>query len=297
VDPLMSWSFDTQGAIHADVDIAAGSIHLIAGDGPGTVVTVNPTDPTSKMDLDAAGKVRVNLTGSRLSVLVPKPGGILSYVSFRNWGLVEVTIELPEGSSVEAKTGAGSIRGDGDFGEVSARSGAGDINIDHATARQLVSGAGRLRLGSSRGDTELITAGDMDIGRIDGSAHVKNLNGRTRIGEVTGSIKVTSANGDIVLERAGDNVNARTANGAILIGELARGTASLTTASGAIEVGIAEGTSTWVDAGTQYGRVRNSLEATAGPEAGERLEIRARTSFGDIDIHRSTPATEPTGER
>jgi hypothetical protein len=29
---------------------------------------------------------------------VPKPGGILAYVSFRDWGLVDVTIELPTGS-------------------------------------------------------------------------------------------------------------------------------------------------------------------------------------------------------
>lgn len=287
----MVWTFDTQGPIVAEVDIAAGSVHLIAGDQAETLVTVNPADPASKIDVEAAKKARVGISGLRLSVVVPKPGGIVSYISFRDWGLVDVTIELPVGSSVEAKTGAGDVRADGEFGEVSVRSGAGDIRVDRAHARRLISGAGRLSLSSSHGDTEVITAGEMDIGLIDGSAQVKNLNGATRIGEVTGPIKVKSANGDIVVDRAHSDVAGRTANGNIVIGELGKGTVTLATASGAIDIGIAEGTSAWVDAGTTYGRVRNSLEAADGPgAAGEKVEIRARTSFGDIHIHRSSPS-------
>jgi DUF4097 and DUF4098 domain-containing protein YvlB len=142
------------------------------------------------------------------------------------------------------------------------------------------------------GDTELVTAGDMEIGRIEGSAQVKNLNGRTHVGEVTGAIRVRSANGDIVVDRAHTDLHGRTANGNIVVGELVRGTATLATASGAIHVGIADGTSAWVDAGTQFGQVRNSLEPAGGPETKERLEIRARTSFGDIDIHRSSPGED-----
>jgi DUF4097 and DUF4098 domain-containing protein YvlB len=225
-------------------------------------------------------------------VVVPKPGGILAYVSFRDWGLVDVTIELPTGSSVDAKTGAGSFRADGEFGEVSARSGAGDIYVDRASARHLVSGAGRLTLESCTGDTLLVTAGDMEIGLIDGSAQVKNLNGRTQIGEVTGSHKVKSANGDIVIDRTHRDVQGRTANGNIEIGQLVRGTVSLATASGAIDIGIAEGTAAWVDVGTQYGQVHNTLEPTGGPETGEKLEIRARTAFGDISVHRSAASNK-----
>lgn len=284
----MVWSFDTPVPIAAEIDIAAGSIHLIAGDRAETVVTVNPADPAKKMDVEAAKKARVVLSGPRLSVIVPKPGGILAYVSFRDWGLVDVTIELPTGSSVEAKTGAGSLRADGEYGDLIAATAAGDIYVDRAHARRLASGAGRLTLGSSSGDTELVTAGEMEIGLIDGSAQFKNLNGRTRIGEVTGSIRVKSANGDIVVNRAHADVNGRTANGNIVIGELVRGTVTLATASGAIDLGIAEGTSAWVDAGTQYGRVHNALSPAVGPETGERVEIRARTSFGDIDIHRAS---------
>ncbi|HEX6220397.1 MAG TPA: DUF4097 family beta strand repeat-containing protein [Acidimicrobiia bacterium] len=285
----MVWSFDTSEPIAAEVDIAAGSIHLIAGDQTNTVVTVNPANPSSKMDVEAAEKARVELSGSGLSVVVPKPGGIMSYISFRDWGLVDVVIELPAGSSVDAKTGAGDLRADGQFGEVGARSGAGDIHVDQAHARRLVSGAGRLTLGSSLGDTELITAGDMDIGLVEGSAQVKNLNGRTRIGKVSGRLRVRSANGDISVGQAASDVAIRTANGSIEIGELVSGEVSLATASGALDIGIARGTSAWVDARTQFGHVRNDLEPTAGPEdTGAKVEIRARTSFGDVHIHRAS---------
>jgi DUF4097 and DUF4098 domain-containing protein YvlB len=290
MDPLMNWSFDTQGPIGADVDIAAGSAHFIAGDGNEVMVTVNPANPASKLDVEAAEKARVDFTGSRLSVVVPKPGGLVAYISFRDWGLVNVIVELPTGSSVDAKTGFGELRADGEFGVVSAKSAAGDIHADRVQGGQLISAAGRLTLAASRGDIQLVTAGDMEIGRIDGSAQVKNLNGRTRVGEVSGSIKVKSSNGDIVIDRAHADVHGRTANGSIVIGELVRGAVSLATASGAIDIGIAEGTSAFVDVGTQYGRVRNGLEPTAGPGTGEQVEIRARTAFGDIDINRSSPA-------
>ncbi|HEX6286194.1 MAG TPA: hypothetical protein VFZ80_01795, partial [Acidimicrobiia bacterium] len=74
------------------------------------------------------------------------------------------------------------------------------------------------------------------------------------------------------------------------IGELVEGEVSLATASGALDIGIARGTSAWVDARTQFGQVRNTLEPTDGPvDSGAKVEIRARTSFGDVSIHRSSP--------
>lgn len=286
----MNWSFETNGEIGADVDVAAGSVHFIAGVGHEIVVTVNPSNPASKKDTDAAEKAKVDFAGSRLSVVVPKPGGLMAYISFSDWGLVEVTVELPAGSAIDARTGVGELRADGEFGVVNLKSAAGDVRVDRIERGRLVSAAGRLTLTLSKGDTELTTAGDMEVGRVVGSAQVKNLNGRSHIGEVTGALKVKSSNGDIVVDRAHADVHGRTANGNIVMGELMRGAVSLATASGAIDIGIAEGTSAFVDAGTQYGRVRNGLEPTTGPGSGERVEIRARTAFGDIDIHRASPS-------
>ena len=53
-------------------------------------------------------------------------------------------------------------------------------------------------------------------------------------------------------------------------------------------LGIRPGTAARLDVHTQYGKVRNDLTATDGPaETDEQAEVRARTAFGDILIHRA----------
>jgi len=61
---------------------------------------------------------------------------------------------------------------------------------------------------------------------------------------------------------------------------------------GELEVGVRRGTAAWLDAQTRFGQVRNRLEPTAAPGAQEEtVEVRARTSYGDIVIHH----TDSTG--
>jgi len=117
---------------------------------------------------------------------------------------------------------------------------------------------------------------------------IKNSNGDTVVGEVTGDLRVTSANGRISVDRALASVMAKTANGNIRIGEVVNGAIELQTAAGELEIGIREGTAAWLDVSSRYGRVRNSLEETGSPGQSEaRVEIRARTSYGDINIQRA----------
>ena len=97
-----------------------------------------------------------------------------------------------------------------------------------------------------------------------------------------------SANGDISVDRAGAGVEAKTANGSIRLGEVARGSVVLETAAGDLDVGIAQGTAAWLEVNTGFGHVRNLLDnATRPEEADETVEVRGRTSYGDITIHRS----------
>jgi DUF4097 and DUF4098 domain-containing protein YvlB len=117
---------------------------------------------------------------------------------------------------------------------------------------------------------------------------IKNSNGDTVVGEVTGDLRVKSANGRISVDRADASVVVKTANGNIRISEVVNGAIVLETAAGELEVGIREGTAAWLDVSSRYGRVRNSLDETNSPEQSEaRVEIRARTSYGDILIHRA----------
>ena len=125
---------------------------------------------------------------------------------------------------------------------------------------------------------------------------IKNSNGDTHLGDVGGDLRARAANGDIAVDRARATVAAKSANGAIRLGAVQRGPVVAETAMGAVEIGIADGTAAWLDLDTRYGHLHNALETAGPPAAGEEtVEVRARTSYGDITIRRSagmTPAIE-----
>ncbi len=116
---------------------------------------------------------------------------------------------------------------------------------------------------------------------------IKNSNRETWVGDVAGELRVKAANGDISIDRAGATVTVKTANGDIRLGEVAPGAVVAETAFGKIDVGIREGIAAWLDLNTGFGRVNNDLVDSERPDAGvETVEVRARTSYGDISIRR-----------
>ena len=57
---------------------------------------------------------------------------------------------------------------------------------------------------------------------------------------------------------------------------------------GDLDIGIAEGTAAWLEIEHQFGHVRNMLDTASRPdESDETVEVRGRTSYGDITIRRS----------
>ncbi|NUP28514.1 MAG: DUF4097 family beta strand repeat protein, partial [Nocardia sp.] len=149
--------------------------------------------------------------------------------------------------------------------------------------------AGHLAVEAVGGDAEISTgSGKVQLGAVAGTAEVKNSNGRTVIGSVGGAARVRAANGDIRIERADTDVHAKSSNGSIHLGEVVRGAIDIQSAMGDLEVGIAAGTAAWVAVDTKFGTVRNLLTDATGPEkSDETVEVRGRTSFGDITIQRS----------
>ncbi len=280
--------FQTPQPIDANVEIQIGSVHLIAGDREDTTVVVNPTDPSRELDVDSAAKTEVELaSGNRLVVKSPHPRGVLGAVLGR-YGSVDVTIELPQDSSVDVFNGFGDIRVDGRLADTRLKSGAGEIQADETTKADLVSGFGNLSLGTAKGDARLTTTGDIRIGSIAGNAVIKTNNGKARIDRAAGHLRVNSSNGDIEIGRARSSVVARTANGRIEVGVVEAGSISVQTAAGALSVGVKEGTPAWVEARTKFGRVNNTLQATDRPQTQDRsLEISAWTGFGDITVYRA----------
>ena len=280
--------FATPEPISVTIEQGMGDARIIASERSDTVIEVRPRDGSNASDIRAAEQTRVEYSGARLLVQRPKQRG------FGRTSTVDVTIELPVGSNVHGDTGLGDFGCDGRLGECRLKTAMGNIRLDHTSALHLKTGMGNIAVDRGVGDADITTgSGDVRIGQIEGTAVIKNSNGDTTVGEVTGDLRVKNANGRITIDRAHASVIAKTANGNIRIGEVIRAVIELETAAGELEIGIREGTTAWLDVSSRYGRVRSSLEETSSPEPSDAtVEVRARTSYGDITIHRSNQATQ-----
>lgn len=277
--------FSTPEPIPATIELAAGDVRVIASDRSDTVVEVRPSTSSHEPDLKAAEQTKLDYTAAGLVIRGPKQRGL----GLRKIGSIDVTVELPAGSQIEAEAAAGAVRASGQLGKCRVKIGAGDVELDRIGPVDLHSGAGAITVDQISGQAEITTgSGRLRVSQIDGSAVIKNSNGDTWVGEITGSLRVNAANGAISVGRAAADVTASTANGEIRVDELTRGSTSLKTGFGEIHFGVHEGTAAKIDAYTRFGTVRNSMEAAESPEpSDEVLEVHARTDFGDIVIRRS----------
>ena len=278
-------TFNTPGPISATIDLAAADVRIIASDRQDTVVEVRPSTSAHEPDVKAAEQTKVEYTAAGLLIKGPKQRN----VGLRKIGSVDVTVELPAGSQIEADAGIGALRFTGQLGKCRVKMGAGDVELEQVGPLDLQTGAGAITVEHVAGHAEITNgSGRLRVSQIDGSAVIKNSNGETWVGDITGDLRVNAGNGAICVGHAAADVTASSANGEIRVDDLTRGSASLKTGFGEIHFGIHAGTAAKLDAYTRLGTVRNSMEAADSPEpSDEVLEVHARTSFGDIVIHRS----------
>ena len=288
-------TFDTPEPISVNVELGVGDIRIVAGDRTSTTVEIRPGDETKKSDVAAAQQTRVEYANGRLLIKGP-PKGWRSY-SFRGGAeSIVVQIGLPSGSQLRGETGVASLHATGRFGECHFKTGVGDLQLDQAgDPVELKTGAGDISVERAAGRADVVTgSGTVRIGTIDGPAVIKNSNGDTWIGEVAGEVSVKAGNGKIIIDRAHEAVTAKSANGDIRLGEVARGGVVAGTAYGKVDVGVSEGVAAWLDLHTGFGAVESDLDPAGAPAAGDEVvEVRARTAFGDITIHR-VPAHQTT---
>jgi hypothetical protein len=279
-------AFDTPEPISVTIDLVVGDARITASDRGDTVVEVRPSDGSHEPDVRAAEQTRVEYTTGRLLVKAPHQRGL---GLFGKPGSIDVTIGLPAGSRLQGDAAAAAFHGVGCLGECRVKTAAGNIEFDHTGPLDLSTGAGAVVVNRVEGHAEVSTgSGRVRLREIDGSAVIKNSNGDSWVGEIAGDLRVNAANGSISVDRAKAGITASTANGDVRIGDVARGSASLKTSFGEIEIGIHAGTAARLDVHTQFGRVHNQMEAADGPgPSDETVEVRARTSYGDIVIRRS----------
>jgi DUF4097 and DUF4098 domain-containing protein YvlB len=279
-------TFDTPEPISATVDIVVGDVRIAAGDRADTVVEVRPSDPTSKDDVKVAEQTRVECAGGHLLVKSPK---LRSWSIRSHGGSIDVTIELPAGSSLHAAGQLTDIHSDGPLGDVRIKTGIGRTHVEQAAKLSVKSGAGDIVVEHVTGHADVTSgSGDVRLGALDATAAIKNSNGDTWVGVAGGELRLHAANGDIAVGEARAGVGAKSANGDVRLGAVARGSVVLETKIGELEVGIREGSAAWLDVSSHTGRVLNALEAAEAPEKSpDTVRVRARTVIGDIVIGRA----------
>ncbi|MEV5314725.1 MULTISPECIES: DUF4097 family beta strand repeat-containing protein [unclassified Streptomyces] len=169
--------FDTPAAVTAVLDIPAGRIQLIAADRADTTVEVLPANAAKSRDVKAAEQVQVVYSDGVLRIEAPEAKNRVLGQS----GSVEVTVQLPAGSRVEANAAAAEFRGVGRLGDVALTGGHRSVKLDEAASARLAA-----------------LDGDVTVGRLGGPAEISTQRGDIQITEaVRGTVTLRTGQGGI----------------------------------------------------------------------------------------------------
>ncbi|WP_331730551.1 DUF4097 domain-containing protein (plasmid) [Streptomyces sp. NBC_00868] len=169
--------FDTAVPVAAVLDIPAGLIRFIAADRADTTVEVLPADASKGRDVKAAEQIEVGYADGVLRIAAPAAKNRI----LGNSGSVEVTVQLPAGSRVEAKAASAELRGVGRLGDVTFEAAQATVKLDETDSARLT-----------------LQAGDITVGRLGGPAQISTQKGDLRITEaVRGTVELRTEAGEI----------------------------------------------------------------------------------------------------
>ncbi|MFD5406412.1 DUF4097 family beta strand repeat-containing protein [Streptomyces griseorubiginosus] len=175
-------TFATTTPVSTVLDIPAGRIQVIAADRADTTVEVLPADAGKSRDVKAAEQIQVSYDDGVLRIAAPAAKN--QY--FGPTGSVEVTVQLPADSRVEARAAAAGFRAVGRLGDVTFEGAHGPVKIDEAASVRLTA-----------------ADGDVSVGRLGGPAEISTQRGDIRIAEaVRGTAVLTTQKGDISVDAA-----------------------------------------------------------------------------------------------
>lgn len=166
------------------LDVPAGRVRFIAADLSDSTVEVLPADASNGSDVKAAERVAVGFADGVLRIeAAPAKSRILG-----GSGAVEVTVRLPAGSRVDARTASGELRGVGRLGDVAFEGAHGSVKLDETAGARLVLMAGDVTVGRLGGPAEISTQkGDIDVAEaVRGTVTLRTEAGRISVGAARG---------------------------------------------------------------------------------------------------------------
>ena len=173
--------FDTPSPISTVLDIPAGRVQFIAADRSDTTVEVLPADASKGRDVKLTERTTVEYADGVLRIETPAPKNRILGSS----GSIEVTVQLPAGSGIEAKAASAEFRGVGRLGDVAFEGAHGEVKIDEAAS------------------VRVAAYGDVTVGRLTGPAEISTQKGGIRIAEATcGTVVLRTQMGDVTVGAA-----------------------------------------------------------------------------------------------
>jgi hypothetical protein len=179
-------NFDTTTPVTAIVNIPAGQVHLTAADRSVASVDVRPANAAKNRDVKAAEAIAVDYTGGVLRISAPDTNQILGPS-----GTVEVTVQLPADSRVEAVGAATDFAVAGRFAEIRVETAKGDLTVTEA-------GPGKAVLRTQAGSIAVSVASGVSAALDAGTEHGRIENSLKNDGDAQLDIHATTAYGDIV---------------------------------------------------------------------------------------------------
>ncbi|MFG2330016.1 DUF4097 family beta strand repeat-containing protein [Streptomyces sp. NPDC048604] len=174
--------FATSAPVSLVLDIAAGQVRLIAADRTDTTVEVRPENAGKSKDVKAAEQTEVTYADGIVRITTPEAGNQMLGAA----GAIEVTVQLPAGSRVDAKAAAAEYHGVGRLGDVTLEGGHRAVKLDETASARLTA-----------------LDADVTIGRLTGAAEISTQRGSIRITEaVGGDVALTTQQGDITVATA-----------------------------------------------------------------------------------------------
>ncbi|QHC27055.1 DUF4097 family beta strand repeat-containing protein [Streptomyces sp. GS7] len=170
--------FHTPAPISAVLGIPAGRVQFIAADRADTTVEVLPANTSKSRDVKAAEQTTIEYADGVLRI---ESSAKDQY--FGPSGSIEVTVKLPAGSHVQAKTASAELRTLGRLGDVVFEGAYSQTKLDEAASVRLTA-----------------VDGDVEVGRLGGPAEISTARGDIRITEATGGkVVLRTQAGDITI--------------------------------------------------------------------------------------------------
>ncbi|MFF4495588.1 DUF4097 family beta strand repeat-containing protein [Streptomyces sp. NPDC001546] len=175
-------TYPAAAPVRTVLDIPAGRIQLIAADRADATVEVRPADASKNRDVKAAGETTVEFRDGVLTIAAtPARSRIMG-----DSGSVEVTVQLPAGSTVEATVAVAGFRAAGRLGEVVLKGAHAEVELEETASARVT-----------------LQAGDVVLGRLGGPAQISTQKGDITVTEaVRGAVTLTTQHGAITVGAA-----------------------------------------------------------------------------------------------